>query len=102
MCKKILTLHSVKVSSSPNSLLKKQSFADVLPNRCSKNFANFTVKQQCWSLTSNFIKNRCSPVKFANFLRTSFFYRTPPVAASEQTQEISVVQLAKGFFGRLA
>ena len=33
--KKILTLHSVKVSSSPNSPRQKQSFADVLPNRCS-------------------------------------------------------------------
>ena len=28
-------------------------------------------------------------------------YRTPPVAVSEQTQEISVVHLAKGFFGHL-
>ena len=28
-------------------------------------------------------------------------YRTPPVAVSEPTQEISVVHLAKGFFGHL-
>ena len=34
-----------------------------------KSFANFTGKHQCWSLASNFIKNRCFPVKFANFLR---------------------------------
>ena len=38
-----------------------------------KNFANFTEKHQCWSLASNFIKNRCFPMKFANFLRTPFF-----------------------------
>ena len=38
-----------------------------------KSFANFTGKHQCWSLASNFIKNRCFPVKFANFLRTPFF-----------------------------
>ena len=36
--------------------LQKQSFADVL-------------------------QNRCFPVKFAKFLRT-YFYRTPPVTAS--------------------
>ena len=60
-----------------------------------KNFANFIGKHQCWSLACNFIKkrlqHRCFHVKFANFLRT------PPMAASEQTQEISVVHLAKGF-----
>ena len=51
-----------------------------------KNLANFTGKRQCWGLACNFIKNRCFPVQFANFL----------------TQEISVVHLAKEFFGRLA
>ena len=34
-----------------------------------KNFANVTGK------------HRCFPVKFAEFLRKHFFYRTPPVAA---------------------
>ena len=47
------------------------------------NFANFTGKHLCWSL---FLKkrpqHRCFPVKFARFLRTSFLYRTPLVAAS--------------------
>ena len=36
---------------------------------------------------SNFIKkrlqDRCFPEKFTKFLKRSFFYRTPPVAASE-------------------
>ena len=32
------------------NLIQKQSFADVLQNRCSKNFANFTGKHSCWSL----------------------------------------------------
>ena len=42
-----------------------------------KDFANFTGKHQCWSFACNFIKKRLQhrrfPVKFANFLRTSFF-----------------------------
>ena len=40
-----------------------------------KNFANFTGKHLCW--------------------------RKPPAAASEQTQKISVVHLAKAIFGHL-
>ena len=38
--------------------------------------------------------------KICEFFRNTF-YRTPPVAVSEQTQEISVIHLAKGFFGHL-
>ena len=38
-------------------------------------------------VTGNFVKKRLQhrlfPVKFAKFLRTPFFYRTAPVAASE-------------------
>ena len=56
-------------------LIESQMFfkIDVL-----KNFANFTGKHQCWSLfLVNFIKKRlqhkCFPVKYANFLRTTFF-----------------------------
>ena len=81
----------VQTRQNRSSLLQLFFKRDVL-----KNFVNFTGKHQCWSLVCNFIKNRCFPVKFANFLRT------PWMAASEQTQEISVVHLAKGFFGRLA
>ena len=38
-------------------------------------------------LTCKFIKNRlqhrCFAIKFANFFKKNFFYRTPPVAASK-------------------
>ena len=41
------------------------------------NFADLTGKHLCWSKACNFIKkglqHRCLPVKFAKFLRTSFF-----------------------------
>ena len=70
------------------NVMEKQSFADVLQNRCSKNFANFTGKPLCWSLflkscrveAWNIIKKRlqrkCFPVKFAKFLRTPFLQNT--------------------------
>ena len=40
--------------------------------------------------------------EICEFFKNKFFNRTPPVAASEQTQEITVVYLATGFFGHLA
>ena len=58
------------------------------------NFAKFTGKHKCQSLSFNkvarlrpatFLKKRlwykCFPVNFAEFLRTSIFYRTPLEAA---------------------
>ena len=65
-----------------------------------KNAANFTGKQLdslfnkvAGLQTCNFIKKRlqrsCFPVKFAKFLRTLFFYRRPPVAASS-TSEVKI------------
>ena len=58
-----------------------------------KNFAIFTGEHLCWSLfliklqACNFIKKRpqyrCFPVNIVKFLRTTFFYRTPPVATSK-------------------
>ena len=48
-----------------------------------KNFAIFTGKHLCWSLCLIKLQTwGCFPVNIAKFLRTSFFYRTPPVAAS--------------------
>ena len=95
------------------SCLKNTYFALCETNRSSlsqmlfkvdvlKNFINFTGKHQCSNLfLINFIKKRlqhkCFLAKYADFLRTPFFYRTPSVTGSEQTQEISVVHLAKGF-----
>ena len=54
-----------------------------------KNFADFKGKHLCWilfliirlaTLFKKRLKHRCFPVKLAKFLRTPFFYRTPPVA----------------------
>ena len=70
------------------NVMEKQSPADVLQNRRSKNFANFTGKPLCWSLflkscrveAWNIIKMRlqhkCFSVKFAKFLRTPFLQNT--------------------------
>ena len=69
-----------------SSKYKKQSFADVLQNKCSWNFCKFHRKTLVLESpfnkvtgfqASNFIKkrlqHRCFPVKFAKFLRTPFF-----------------------------
>ena len=91
-----------------------------------RNFAKFTGKHMCQSLFFNEITglrpatsledsetlrlrdfwHRCFPVNFAKFLRTSFFYRAAPEAASEyikwdtlkifQAAEFSEVELAHG------
>ena len=50
-----------------------------------------TAKLQCWCLF--LVKLQTQACK------NTFFYRTPPVTASEQIQEISVVHLTKGFLG---
>ena len=50
-----------------------------------KDFAKFTGKHLCQSL--NFIKNKALAMVFScgfcEMLKHTFFYRTPPVAASE-------------------
>ena len=61
-----------------------------------RNFAKFTGKHLCKSLFFDKVADlspaillkkklwhRCFPVNFAKFLRRPFYYRTPPVAASE-------------------
>ena len=66
---------------------QKQSFADVLQNRCSYNFSKFRSKTLVLELMFNefgglhtfsiFIKrilqHRCFPMKFMKILRTPFF-----------------------------
>ena len=60
-----------------------------------RNFLKFTGKDLCQSLFFNKVAgfgpatllkkklwHRCLPVNFAKILRTPFFYRTPPVTAS--------------------
>ena len=61
--------------------IKKQSFADVLPSRSFKMFANFTEMQLCWSfflikLQALRLQHRCFHMKFANFSRTPFLHNT--------------------------
>ena len=75
----------------------KQSFADVLQNRCSLNICKFHRKTPileflCFNKVAglkawNFIKKRCFPTevfscKICEIFKDTFFYRTPPVAAS--------------------
>ena len=76
-----------------------------------KNLANSTGKHLCWSFFSitlkrkacNFIKNRlqhkCFPMKFENFLRTPFF-RTYPVAASENNEQPQLLRVLSIFATR--
>ena len=45
-----------------------------------QNFANLTEKHVC---IKKRLQHRCFSVKFANFLRTSFFNRIPTLATSE-------------------
>ena len=108
--KNILTLHSVEVSSSPNS---PPLFVIVFwgeTNRTSlsqmffkigalKNFAYFIGKHQCWSIfliklqawrPATLLKRDSNTGVFlcgiGDIFQNIFFYRTPPVAASEQSQ----------------
>ena len=80
---------------------ERSSRSEVLCKRGAlKNFAKFTEKRLCQSLFFNKVTglspatllkkklwHRCFPVNFAKFLRTPFFYRTPPVIASDMTRE---------------
>ena len=67
-----------------------------------RSFAKFTEKHLCQSLFFNKVAglrpaillkkslwHGCFPVNFAKFLRTLFFYRTPPVAASKAYFDLS-------------
>ena len=118
--KKILTLHSVKVCSSPNSppLFVRVFWGET--NRSSlsqkffkigvlKNFANFIGKHQCWSISwkpATLLKrdsNTMFSCEIWEIFKNNLFYRALPVTASEQTQEISVVHwVAKWCSGQLA
>ena len=76
------------------NLIQKHSFADVLQNRCSKNFANSTGKHSCWSLLlkglqvealqhyQNKALTQVFSCEVCKIFQDTFFYRTPPVAAS--------------------
>ena len=123
--KKILTLHSVEVPSSLNSSpifvivflgeTNKSSLSQMFSKiGILKNLANFIGKHQCWSIflmkfqawrPATLIKEtptRVFSCEICEIFKNTAFYRTPPVAASAQTQEISVVDcVAKWFSGHL-
>ena len=73
-----------------------------------KNFANFTGKHHCLESLFNKVADlKETPTQvfsseMCEIFKDTFFYRTPPVAASDQTYEISVVHcVAKVFFCHL-
>ena len=69
--------HSEK---SWKNMIQRQSFAEILQNRCSKNFPNFTGEHLCWGL---FLKRlRVFSCEVCEISENTTFYRTPPVAAS--------------------
>ena len=88
---KMMILHS---EQNWKNVKQMKSFADVLQNRCSKNFANFTGKHLCWSLFlkrlqrwgSAALSKRDSTHVFScqvwEIFMDTFFYRTSVVAAS--------------------
>ena len=88
---KVMFLHS---EQNWKNVIQKQSFADFLQNRCSKNFANFTGKHLFWSLflkrlqgwgpatLSKGDSNTGISVEVFEIFKDIFFYKTPPVAAS--------------------
>ena len=92
------TLHSVDVSSSPNSLLLFVIVFWDETNKSSLSQIKFLLAALLkWDSNTGVFLEICE------IFKDTFFYRTTPVAASEQTQEISVVHfVAKWCFGHLA
>ena len=82
--------------------LQKQPFADIPQNRYSLKFRKLHRKALCWRLILKNLQaeglplhkkrlyHRFFPANFAKFLRTPFFYRTPPVTASAPPVAASV------------
>ena len=70
--------------------LWKQLFEDILQNKCSqklgkiheKTSGNKAAGLRPAILLKRRLSHRCFPMNFAKFLRTPFFYRTTPLAAS--------------------
>ena len=107
----MLTLRSVKVSSSPNSspifviifwgeTNRSSLFQMFFQKGALKNMANFIGKHQCWSISwkpTTLLKrdsNRMFSLEIYEIFKNTFFCRKPPVTASEQIQEVSVVHCA--------
>ena len=83
---------SVKSVQSEQLTIKGPERAEALVRRCSvkkmflKNFAKFTGKHLCQScsvIKKETLTQVCS-LEFCEIFRKTFFYRTPPVVASER------------------
>ena len=77
---------------------------DILQSRCSNNFPNFQRKTSVWSLFLNIYLDslvgsfQMFSCEYCDIFKNTFFYRTPPVAASaysEASQTSNVKLLAK-------
>ena len=80
------------------NVIQKQSFADVLRTRCSKNFVNLTGKQLCWSIflkrlqgcaVQHYEKETPTQMFFCQvceIFKDTIFYRTPLVATSGENK----------------
>ena len=81
-----LTCYNSRLTKTAITKFKSSGSHMYFKIRIFTNFAN-SKKSACVSLFyATLLKkgtwHRCFPVNFANFLRTRFFYRTPPVTAS--------------------
>ena len=93
------------------NFLKKKKEKETVVHRCSSKQVFLKISQisresNCVGVSfnkvaelrvCNFIKkrlqHRCFPVKFAKFLGTPFFHRTPPVAASDFITFLDMLEL---------
>ena len=77
-------------SSRPEVLCNKgvlRNFPKFTGHLCQRLFFNKTGDIRPATLLKKSLWHMCFPVNFAKFLRTPFFNRTPPVAASECRRE---------------
>ena len=77
---------AVQRNSCPEVLCTKgvlKSFQNSQENSCVRVFFNKVADLKPATLFKKRLWHRRFPVDFEKFLRTTFFYRTPPVAASE-------------------
>ena len=77
-------------AQKPEVLCKKgvlRNFARFTGHLCQRHCFNKTGDIRPATLLKKSLWHMCFPVNFAKFLRTSFFDRTPPVAASDCRRE---------------
>ena len=71
--------------AATRGVLCKKVFLEISQNSQENSCAriSFLIKLQAWlaTLLKKRLWQRCLPVNFTEFLRTTFSYRTPPVAA---------------------